>query len=151
MFNKKKEKLEVTLYGKKHQITKEDTYELTRMVAIPDVKMYLQKEYDKAFEREDYIKNQENKIKQLLEVEMKYSALLVVQQNIQKRIDNYENTIKGLRKDNEILQDSVKLQISKNQDIKINAENKLKEKDNEIRDLKNELKKLTPKKKKVKE
>lgn len=128
----------------------EDKYELTKSVKLVDVKGYLQKEYDRANEREDMIKDLENKIQELTETSFKYAAMLVIQQETQKRIEKQDILIKELREKIKEKDDEIKLVKSKQTDIKINAENKLKEKDNEIKELKKRLRNYEPPKKKLK-
>ena len=123
-----------------------DKYELTKSVKITDVKGYLQKEYDRAEKREELIKNYENQINELKQIEIKYDALLVIQERTQARIEKQDNEIKDYRSKIEKLTNNEKLLKAKNVDIKINAENKLKEKDDEIKKLKNEIASLSKKK-----
>ena len=70
---------------------------------------------------------------------MKYDALLVVQERTQQRIEKQDSEIKKYRSQIEELTNNEKLLNAKIIDIKINAENKLKEKDNEIKALKKEI------------
>lgn len=127
----------------------QDRYELTKSVKLVDVKGYLQKEYDRANERESMIKDLENQIQELTETSFKYDAMLVIQQETQKRIEKQDTLIKELREKIKAKDDEIKLIKSKQTDIKINAENKLKEKDNTIKELKSQLKEfITPKKEK---
>lgn len=130
----------------KNKQEKKDKYELLASVKITDVKGYLQKEYDRASEREDLIKDLEKEIARLKEIEIKYGALLVVQEKTQERIEKQDSRIKELKETINDYQDRLKLSNSKITDIRINAENKLKEKDNEIKDLKQQIKELTTKK-----
>jgi len=123
-----------------------DKYELTKSVKITDVKGYLQKEYDRAEEREELIKKYENQINELKQVEIKYDALLVIQERTQARIEKQDKEIKNYRSKIEELTNNEKLLKAKNVDIKINAENKLKEQDNEIKALKKEIASLSKKK-----
>ena len=123
-----------------------DKYELTKSVKITDVKGYLQKEYDRAEEREELIKEYENKINELKQIEIKYDALLVIQERTQARIEKQDNEIKKYRSKIEELTNNEKLLKAKNVDIKINAENKLEEQDNEIKALKKEIASLSKKK-----
>lgn len=130
----------------KNKQEKKDKYELLASVKITDVKGYLQKEYDRASEREDLIKDLEKEIARLKEIEIKYGALLVIQEKTQERIEKQDSRIKELKETINDYQDRLKLSNSKNTDIRINVENKLKEKDNEIKDLKQQIKELTTKK-----
>ena len=118
-----------------------DKYELTKSISVTDVKGYLQKEYDRASERENLIRTYEKQIKELKKTELKYEALLVVQENTQKRIENQDNRIKELKEEISENEKQIKLLNSKIFDIKANAEQKLKEKDKEIKELKKQIKK----------
>lgn len=121
----------------------EDRYELTKSVKMVDIKGYLQKEYDRANQRENMIKGLEEEIEELTEISLKYDAMLVVQQETQKRIEKQDELIKELREKIKTRDDEIKLYKSKQIDIKVNAENKLKEKDNEIKELKKQIKELS--------
>lgn len=121
----------------------EDRYELTKSVKMVDIKGYLQKEYDRANQRENMIKGLEEEIEELTEISLKYDAMLVVQQETQKRIENQDELIKELREKIKTRDEEIKLYKSKQIDIKVNAENKLKEKDNEIKELKKQIKELS--------
>lgn len=123
----------------------EDKYELTKSVRLTDIKGFLQKEYDRANEREDFIKILENQIEKLTKTEIKYDAMLVVQEETQKRIEKQNALIKELREKIKSKDDEIKLSRSKQIDLKVNAENKLKEKDIEIKELKEQIKNLTKK------
>ena len=118
-----------------------DRYELTKSVKITDVKGYLQKEYDRASEREKLIKDLETEIRELKKTEIKYEALLVVQENTQKRIETQDERIKELKAEIKEADKSIKLAKSREFDIKKNAELKLKERDQEIKELKKQIKK----------
>lgn len=123
----------------------EDKYELTKSVQLTDIKGFLQKEYDRANEREDFIKILENQIEKLTKTAIKYDAMLVVQEETQKRIEKQNALIKELREKIKSKDDEIKLSRSKQIDLKVNAENKLKEKDIEIKELKEQIKNLTKK------
>ena len=127
---------------KKNTCQNNDKYELTKSVKLVDVKGYLQKEYDRANERENKIFELENQIEKLTEIQIKYDAMLVVQQETQKRIDKQDTTISNLREKLKSKTDELKLCNSKKIDIKVNFENQLKKKDDEIKELKKELKKF---------
>lgn len=127
---------------KKNTCQNNDKYELTKSVKLVDVKGYLQKEYDRANERENKIFELENQIEKLTEIQIKYDAMLVVQQETQKRIDKQDTIISNLREKLKIKTDELKLCNSKKIDIKVNFENQLKKKDDEIKELKKELKKF---------
>ena len=124
-----------------------DKYELTKSVNIPDIKDYLLKEYERAEQRENTISLLEAKIEELTKISIKYDALLVVQQETQKRIEKQNSKIIELKEQKQSNDNEIKLLHSKITDIKINAENKLKEKDKEIKDLKKQLQEaIKPKK-----
>ena len=57
---------------------------------------YLQKEYDRAEEREETIKKYENQIMELKQTEIKYDALLVVQERTQQRIEKQDSEISDI-------------------------------------------------------
>ena len=127
---------------KKNASQNNDKYELTKSVKLVDIKGYLQKEYDRANEREDKIFELEKQIEELTEIQIKYDAMLVVQQETQKRIDKQDTIISNLREKLKAKTDELKLCNSKKIDIKVNFENQLKKKDDEIKELKKELKKF---------
>lgn len=127
---------------KKNKSQNNDKYELTKSVKLVDVKGYLQKEYDRANEREDKIFELEKQVEELTKILIKYDAMLVVQQETQKRIDKQDTIISNLREKLKAKTDELKLCNSKKIDIKVNFENQLKKKDDEIKELKKELKKF---------
>ena len=51
--------------------------EQTITVAVPDIKEYLVREYEKVNELKQYVENLENELEQAKEVELKYEATLV--------------------------------------------------------------------------
>ena len=124
------------------RIKKEDKYELMKTVQLVDVKGYLQKEYERAAEREKTITELENKIEDYKKTELKYHAMLVVQQETQARIERQDNIIKELKEERNFKDDEIRLAKAKQVDIKLNAEAKLKEKDNKIKELKKEIREL---------
>ena len=127
-----------------------DKYELTKSVKLVDVKGYLQKEYDRASEREEMIKELEKKIEEQNETELKYNAMLVIQEETQKRIERQDTLIKDLRETIKRKDDEIKLLQSKQIDIKTNAEKKLKDKDDVIKELKKQIKELEKQNKETK-
>lgn len=127
---------------KKNTCQNNDKYELTKSVKLVDVKGYLQKEYDRANERENKIFELEKQVEELTKIQIKYDAMLVVQQETQKRIDKQDTIISNLREKLKAKTDELKLCNSKKIDIKVNFENQLKKKDDEIKELKKELKKF---------
>lgn len=120
----------------------DDKYELTKSVKLVDVKGYLQNEYDRASEREEMIRELEKKIEEQNEIELKYNAMLVIQEETQKRIERQDKLIKDLREEIKQRDDKIKLSQSKQIDIKANAEKKLKDKDDDIKELKKQIKEL---------
>lgn len=106
----------------------EDKYGLMRTVKVADVKDYLVKEYERANAKEEEISKLEDKILFYQQIEMKYEAMLVVQQHSQVRIDRQDRKIAELKKKISELEEKNKALRAKIVDIKINAENKLKEK-----------------------
>ena len=123
-----------------------DKYELTKSVKLVDVKGYLQKEYDRASIREKEIRKLEKQVEDMQELQLKYDAMLVVQEKTQKRIEELDDRILEYRATLKEKNEEIKLLKSKSIDLKINAENKLKEKDNEIKELKKQIKKVSKKK-----
>lgn len=126
--------------------SKKDKYELTKSVRIADIKEYLQNEYDRASIREDTITKLEKDIEEYKILEQKYNAMLIVQEKTTERTKKLDNTIKELRDRVNDKNDEITLLKSKQSDIKINAENKLKEKDKEIKELKKQIRELKKKK-----
>jgi len=125
---------------------KEDRYELMKSVQLVDVKGYLQKEYERAAEREELIEEQSKELDEAKKLRIKYDAMLVVQQETQKRIERQDNLIKQLREAKNLKDDEIKLAKSKQIDIKLNAEAKLKEKDEKIKELRKQIRELSRKK-----
>lgn len=119
-----------------------DKYELTRSISVADVKGYLQKEYDRAFERENEIDRLEKENKELKKISLKYDAMCVIQDNTQKRIEKQDARIKEYQEEIKGLETQIKLLNSKNYDIKKNAEKTIEEKNNTIKALKKEIKNL---------
>ena len=122
--------------------SKKDKYELTKSVKIADIKKYLQEEYDRASVREDTIKSLEEEIEEYKIIEQKYNAMLVVQEKTSERTKKLDETIVGLRSKISAKNDEITLLKNKQNDIKINAEKKLAQKDVEIKELKKQIKKL---------
>lgn len=120
----------------------DDKYELTKSVKLVDVKGYLQNEYDRASEREEMIRELEKKIEEQNEIELKYNAMLVIQEETQKRIERQDKLIKDLREEIKQRDDKIKLSQSAQIDIKVNAEKRLKDKDDDIKELKKQIKEL---------
>ena len=118
----------------------DENYELTKSVKLVDVKGYLQEEYDRASKREEMIRELEKKIEEQNETELKYNAMLVIQEETQKRIERQDKLIKDLREEIKQKDDKIKLSQSQQIDIKANSEKKLKDKDDEIKELKKQIK-----------
>lgn len=112
---------------KREQEQKEDPYGLLQTVSVTDVKGYLQKEFDRAKEREGVIESQHQKIIELEEIKMKYEAMLVVQEKTQERIERQDKLIKKLRVEAEEQKDVERKLRAKIVDVKANAEKKIKE------------------------
>lgn len=125
--------------SKTYEVNPEDKYELTKSVQVVDVKGYLQKEFDRAEEREKYIVELEDKMKEAEKNFIKYDALLVVQEKTQARIERQDKRIKDLNAEIEARKNAEKILRSKLVDVKVNAEKKLKEKDSKIRELRKQL------------
>ena len=106
----------------------DDPYGLTKSVKITDVKGYLQKEFDRAKDREEFIEKQREKIAELEQVSIKYDAMLVVQEKTQERITRQDALIEKLRDEVNKHKETEKALRAKITDIKINAEKKLKAK-----------------------
>lgn len=112
---------------KREQEKKEDPYGLLQTVSVTDVKGYLQKEFDRAKEREEVIEKQHQKIIELEEIKMKYEAMLVVQEKTQERIERQDELIKKMRAEAEKQKDVERKLRAKIVDVKANAEKKIKE------------------------
>lgn len=67
--------------------------EQTITVAVPDIKEYLVREYEKVNELKQYVENLENELEQAKEVEVKYEATLVTLDEYSKRIKLTENKL----------------------------------------------------------
>lgn len=132
--------------SKTYEIDPEDKYELTKRIQAVDVKGYLQKEFDRAEEREKYIVELEDKMKEAEKTSIKYDALLVVQEKTQERIERQDQRIKDLNAEIEARKDAEKILRSRLVDVKVNAEKKLKEKDSKIKELRKQLREVGGKK-----
>jgi septal ring factor EnvC (AmiA/AmiB activator) len=132
--------------SKTYEVNPEDKYELTKSIQVVDVKGYLQKEFDRAEEREKYIVELEDKMKEAEKTSIKYDALLVVQEKTQARIERQDQRIKDLKAEIEARKNAEKILRSKLVDVKVNAEKKLKEKDSKIRELRKQLREVGGKK-----
>lgn len=71
--------------------------QLVKKVEVKDVKAYLQHEYELARQREEYIETLEQQITEYKELQVKYDALLVVQENTTKRLEARDKKIKELK------------------------------------------------------
>lgn len=127
-------------------LVKRNQDSLTKKVELKDVKYYLSQAYDNQEKKERKIQKLENEIVGLKETELKYNAMLVVAEKKEEHYQQQEVLVEKLREQISVLQENVKDAVAKQTDIKINAENKLKEKDNIIKELKNEIKELSKKK-----
>lgn len=112
---------------KREQEKEEDPYGLLQTISVTDVKGYLQKEFDRAKEREGVIEDQHQKIIELEEIKIKYEAMLVVQEKTQERIERQDELIKKLRVEAEKQKDVERKLRAKIVDVKANAEKKIKE------------------------
>ena len=112
---------------KREQEKEEDPYGLLQTISVTDVKGYLQKEFDRAKEREGMIEDQHQKIIELEEIKIKYEAMLVVQEKTQERIQRQDELIKKLRAEAEKQKDVERKLRAKIVDVKANAEKKIKE------------------------
>lgn len=133
--------MKLPIIKKKEVLTEDDKYELTKKVSYTDIKGYLQNEYERANEREDYISELEERLDKARELELKYNAMLVVQEKTTERTKKQDEEIKNLKKELNDYKKKVMIEKSKQTDIKFNAEEKLKEKDKIIKELKAKLKK----------
>ena len=131
---------------KAYEVNPEDKYELTKSIPVVDVKGYLQKEFERAEEREKYIVELEDKMKEAEKTSIKYDALLVVQEKTQSRIERQDKRIKDLNAEIEERKTAEKLLRSKLVDVRANAEKKLKEKDSKIKELRKQLREAGGKK-----
>lgn len=132
--------------SKTYEVNPEDKYELTKSIPVVDVKGYLQKEFERAEEREKYIVELEDKMKEMEKTAIKYDALLVVQEKTQARIERQDQRIKDLNADIEERKTAEKLLRSKLVDVRANAEKKIKEKDCRIKELSKQLREIGGKK-----
>lgn len=107
---------------------KNDEFGLTQKVELTDVKGYLQKEFDRAAEREMEIAKLEKRIVELEATKLKYEAMLVVQEKTQERIERQDKRIKELKEDIEKRKKTETQLRARITDIKVNAEKKLKAK-----------------------
>lgn len=131
--------------NKNEIVTTKEEYNLTENVKVADVKQYLQDEYKRAYERETIIKRLENRIIFLEEEKVKYDALLVISDENRTRLLNKESEIKELKNIISELKENIKALKNTNTNIELNSIKILKEKDEEIKLLKKELKKFKPK------
>lgn len=112
---------------KRKQEKNEDPYGLLQTISVTDVKGYLQKEFDRAKEREAMIEDQHQKIIELEEIKIKYEAMLVVQEKTQERIERQDKLIKNLRAKAKEQKEVERKLRAKIVDVKANAEKKIKE------------------------
>ncbi len=131
--------------NKNEIVTTKEKYNLTENVKVADVKQYLQDEYNRAYEREATIKILEKRIIFLEEEKVKYDALLVISDENRTRLLNKESEIKELKNIISELKENIKALKNTNTNIELNSTKLLKEKDEEIKLLKKELKKFKPK------
>ena len=139
--------MKLPIIKKKEVLTEDDKYELTKKVSYTDIKGYLQNEYERANEREDYILELEEQLNKARKLELKYNAMLVVQEKTTERTKKQDEEIKNLKKELNDYKEKVMIEKSKQTDIKFNAEEKLKEKDKIIKELKAQQRKKASKSK----
>lgn len=87
---KRKKDIELTFYNKESEtqkiaLTKQQVNDYTRNIPIADVKVYLKKEYDRAFEREELIRTQQKRLEEYEKLSQKYDAMLIVQEKREER------------------------------------------------------------------
>ncbi len=103
-------------------IAKRDIDAYTRNIPISDVKTYLLKEYERAFEREDYIKTLEKQIEDYKVIEQKYSAMLVVQEQREERYKKQEEQIIELKMNVNKKEEEINKEKEKQLNTIVNAE-----------------------------
>ena len=118
---------------------KEYLPDLVRQIEIPDIKRYLQEEYQRAQIRENFIKDLEEKIVEYELTEQKYNALLVVQEETSKRTLRLDNDITEYRDKINKLKDENKILKAENTTIQINYKQELKKLSDTIKELKKEI------------
>lgn len=132
-------------------VSKREQYNLTENVQVADVKQYLLDEYERAAKRERQIGTLESKIIELEEVRIKYEAMLVVSEKTRERLLKSDQDVAALKSNAAELRETIKTLKNTNNNIELNYVTKLKDKDVQIKELKQELKQaLKPTAKKVK-
>lgn len=95
--------------------------QLSKRVPVRDVKGYLEDEFERAKVREEYIVELEDKLKLAAELQIKYDAMLVVQEKVSERVKRQDERIKKLKEElKKELDEKVKLK-AKLTDLRINA------------------------------
>lgn len=95
--------------------------QLSKKVSVKDVKGYLEDEFERAKVREQYIAELENELKGAAELQIKYNAMLVVQEKISERVKRQDERIKALKEElKKELSEKVKLK-AKITDLRINS------------------------------
>lgn len=121
-------------------VSKREQYNLTESVKVADVKQYLLDEYDRAATRERKIGTLENKIIELEEIRIKYEAMLVVGDKTRDRLLKSEQDVETLKSNAAELRETIKTLKNTNNNIELNYVKKLKEKDAQIKELKQAVK-----------
>lgn len=129
-------------------VSMKEKYNLTENVKVADVKQYLLDEYQRAYTREAQIKRLEDKNIELEEVKIKYDAMLVVSEKTRDRLLKSEETVADLKSTIAELRETIKALKNTNNNIELNYSHKLKEKDDQIKSLK-QLNKTIARKPKV--
>ena len=129
-------------------ISKQEQYNLTENVKVADVKQYLLDEYNRASARETTIKTLENKIIELEEIRIKYDAMLVVSEKTRERLLKSEAEVETLKNNAIEYRETIKALKNTNNNIELNYVKKLKEKDEQIKQLKKSVMSVAKKVKK---
>ena len=124
-------------------ITKKDMVAFTKTVPVPDVKTYLLKEYERAFEREEKISNLEQQIEYYKKIETEYNAMLVVQDKREERYAKQEEKLKELKQQKTCLETEIKLLKTKLSDLTTNHNKIVSENKTTIEKLQKNVDKIT--------
>lgn len=128
-------------------VTIKEKYNLVQNINVADVKQYLRDEYARAYERENIITTLENKILQLEKKEMEYNALLVISDENRTRLLSSEDKIRELKDIIENQKLDNKTLKNNNNNIELNYNKILSQKDKEIKDYIKQIKKIEKSKK----
>lgn len=124
-------------------ITKKDMVAFTKTVPVPDVKTYLLKEYERAFEREEKISNLEQEIDNYKKIETEYNAMLIVQDKREERYAKQEEKLKELKQQKTCLETEIKLLETKLSDLTTNHKKIVSENKTTIEKLQKNVDKIT--------